>query len=58
MLHCNIKELAMHSTVGFIALIAVVAARIYFGRLASRTFDSLPEAERKRIARAIAIGSY
>jgi len=48
----------MHSTLVFIALIAVVAARIYFGRLATRTFDSLPEVERKRITRAIAAGSY
>ena len=48
----------MDTTLAFIALIAVVAARIYFGRLARQTFDSLPEAERKRITRAIAAGSF
>ena len=48
----------MQSALAFIALIAVVGVRIYFGRLATKTFDSLPEAERKRIASAIAAGSY
>jgi hypothetical protein len=48
----------MDPTIALIILIAVVAARIYFGRLASRTFDSLPEAERKRISSAMAAGSY
>ena len=46
----------MNSALALIALIAVVAARIYLGRLATETFDSLPEAERKRITRAS--GSY
>jgi hypothetical protein len=40
------------------ALTIVVVARIYFGRLATQTFDSLPEAERKRINGVIAAGSY
>jgi hypothetical protein len=48
----------MHSTLAFIALVAVVAARIYLGRLAAQTFDALPEAERKRVSSAIAAGSY
>ena len=48
----------MQSTLAFIALIVVVGARIYFGRLAAQTFDSLPEAERKRINSAIAAGTY
>lgn len=48
----------MHFALGSIALIAAVAARIYLGRLASMTFDSLPEVERKRINGAIAAGSY
>ena len=48
----------MQSALVFIALIAVVAARIYFGRLAAKTFDALPEAERQRINSAIAAGGY
>jgi hypothetical protein len=48
----------MQSTIAFIAFIVVVGARIYFGRLAAQTFDSLPEAERKRINSAIAAGMY
>ena len=46
----------MQSTVAFIALIAVVAARIYFGRMAAQALDALPEAERKRINSAMAAG--
>jgi len=48
----------MHLTLVSIALIAVVAARIYFGRLAAKTLDALPEVERKRINSAIAAGGY
>ena len=48
----------MYSTLAFIAIVGVVAARIYFGRLAAQTIDALPEAERKRIIRGIAAGSY
>jgi len=48
----------MSTTLALIALIAAVAARIYFGRLAARTLDSLPEGERKRISSAIAASSY
>jgi hypothetical protein len=48
----------MHPTIALIILVGVVAARIYFGRLASKTFDALPEAERKRISSAMAAGSY
>jgi hypothetical protein len=47
----------MYTTLALIALIAVVGARIYFGRLAARTLDSLPEGERKRISNAIAASS-
>ena len=52
------RKLDMQSTLAFIALIVVVAGRIYFGRLAAQIFDSLPEAERKRINSAIAAGTY
>ena len=48
----------MYSTLAFIAIVGVVAARVYFGRLAARTIDSLPEAERKRIVKGIAAGNY
>ena len=48
----------MQSALALIALLAVAAARVYFGHLAAQTFDSLPGAERKRINSAIASGSY
>jgi len=48
----------MHFALASMALIAAVAARIYVGRLAARTFDSLSEVERRRINSAIAAGSY
>ena len=48
----------MELTLGLFALVAVVAARIYFGHLAAQTFDALPAHERRRIASAIAAGTY
>ena len=48
----------MESAIALIALVVVVGARLYFGRLASQTLDALPEVERKRLLRASASGSY
>jgi hypothetical protein len=48
----------MSTTLALIGLVAVVAARLYFGRLAAQTLDSLPEGERKRISSAITASSY
>lgn len=44
----------MHFALVSIALVAAVAARIYFGRLAAKTLESLPEVERRRVNSAIA----
>lgn len=48
----------MYATLAFIAVIAAVAARIYFGRLAAQTFDALPPSERERITTAMSVGRY
>jgi len=48
----------MSTTLALIALVVVAGARIYVGRLAAQTLDSLPEAERKRIGSAIAAAGY
>jgi len=48
----------MESALALIALVVVVGARLYFGRLAAQTLDALPDVERKRLLRASASGTY
>lgn len=48
----------MSTTFALIVLVVVVAARLYFGRLAAQTLDAMPEIERKRILSALTAGRY